>query len=167
MDENRTPNTEQPNQEQQTQQPNPAQPQQGQPYQQPYQPQYQQPRQPQYQPPQYQQNYYAPQQPINRGKGGGWIGFMRVMAWLLFVLLELSVVIGGGMLLVNGLNGYWGTDWGLFFSGLGVIVGGTLVAFIMIAAINISLDMAKNTERTATNTARLVEKLEEIEKKIK
>lgn len=143
MDENRTPNQE--NQQPQNQ----------------GQPQYQQP-QPQYQPPQ----YYAPQpKPANRGKGGGWIGFLRVMAWILFAIVELTALVGGYMLMSTGH--YWGVNWGAIFGGLGVIAGGTLTAFIMIAGINVALDMAMNTARTATNTAKLVEKIEEIEKKIK
>lgn len=150
MDENRTPNQE--NQQPQNQ----------------GQPQYQQP-QPQYQPPQ----YYAPQpKPANRGKGGGWIGFLRVMAWILFAVEELAFVITGiammaGARVANSYFGYSYTNWGAIFGGLGIIAGGTLMAFIMIAGINVALDMAMNTARTATNTAKLVEKLEEIEKKVK
>lgn len=120
----------------------------------------------QYQAPQYQPPYYAPQpKPANRGKGGGWIGFLRVMAWVLFALIELSTLVGGFILMSAGH--YWGVNWGSIFGGLGIIAGGTLMAFIIIAAINITLDMAMNTARTATNTAKLVEKIEEIEKKVK
>lgn len=157
MDENRTPNPEQqPNQPQ-------GQPQNQAP-QQPYQPQYQSYQQPQYQG--YTQ-YYAPQKPANRGKGGGWIGFLRVMAWVLFALIEISVIVAGFMMIANSFNGYWGFSWALFGSGLGILAGGTLIAFIMVASINVTLDMAMNTARTATNTAKIAEKIEEIEKKLK
>lgn len=147
MDENRTPNPEQQNQAQQGYQ----------------QPQYQQPS---YQTPNYQPPYYAPQPKlVNRGKGGGWIGFLRVMAWVMFAVIELAALVGGIMLMSTGH--YWGVNWATIFSGLGIIVGGTLMAFIMIASINVALDMAMNTARTATNTAQLVEKVENLEKKIK
>lgn len=164
MDENRTPNPEQqPNQPQ-------GQPQNQAP-QQPVQPQYQP-----YQQPQYQQGYapyYAPQQKLaNRGKGGGWIGFLRVMAWIMFAIYELLIVIGSIGIMVGGnftINGsytylYGGTA---IMVGMLVLIIGSFLMFLMIAAINVYLDMAMNTARTATNTAKLVEKVEEIEKKIK
>lgn len=163
MDENRTPNPEQqPNQPQ-------GQPQNQAP-QQPVQPQYQP-----YQQPQYQQGYapyYAPQQKLtNRGKGGGWIGFLRVMAWIMFAIYELLIVIGSIGIMVGGsftINGsytylYGGTA---IMVGMLVLIIGSFLMFLMIAAINVYLDMAMNTARTATNTAKLVEKVEEIEKKI-
>ena len=163
MDENRTPNPEQ--------QPNQPQGQDQNPGQQPVQPQHQSYQQP------YHQGYtpyYAPQKPANRGKGGGWIGFLRVMAWIMFTLIELATVISGIALMAGArvASSYFGygysyTNWGAILGGLGVIIGGTLLAFIMIAGINVSLDMAMNTARTATNTAKLVEKIEEIEKKMK
>lgn len=163
MDENRTPNPEQqPNQPQ-------GQPQNQAP-QQPVQPQYQP-----YQQPQYHQGYtpyYVPQQqPANRGKGGGWIGFLRVMAWIMFAIYELLIVIGSIAIMAGGnftINGsytylYGGTA---IMVGILVLIIGSFFAFLMIAAINVYLDMAMNTARTATNTAKLAEKVEEIEKKI-
>lgn len=163
MDENRTPNPEQqPNQPQ-------GQPQNQAP-QQPVQPQYQP-----YQQPPYHQGYtpyYVPQQqPANRGKGGGWIGFLRVMAWIMFAIYELLIVIGSIAIMAGGnftINGsytylYGGTA---IMVGILVLIIGSFFAFLMIAAINVYLDMAMNTARTATNTAKLAEKVEEIEKKI-
>lgn len=154
MDENRTPNQEQQNQAQQGYQ----------------QPQYQQPS---YQAPNYQPPYYAPQQKLaNRGKGGGWIGFLRVMAWIMFAIYELLIVIGSIGIMVGGsftINGsytylYGGTA---IMVGMLVLIIGSFLMFLMIAAINVYLDMAMNTARTATNTAQLVEKVENLEKKIK
>lgn len=161
MDENRTPNPEQqPNQPQ-------GQPQNQAP-QQPYQPQYQSYQQPQYQG---YTPYYAPQKPANRGKGGGWIGFLRVMAWIVFALVELLVIIGGIGVMMGGnfvINGSYSYIYGgtAIMIGLLTIVVGTFFAFLMIAAINVYLDMAMNTARTATNTAKLAEKVEEINNKL-
>ena len=136
----------------------------------------QQPAQPrqEYQPaaqtPVYSQTYQMPPQTPTtyttgeRGSGGGWIGFMRVMSWMLFAIIEISVLIGGFFLIVQGFDSWRGGE--MIASGIGMLIGGTLAAFLMIAGVQIMLDMAVNMKRTASNTANALGKLDEISKKL-
>lgn len=160
-----------------------AEPQQyGQPRQTYQQPQYQQP-QPQPQPQQYQPQpqygyrpqpqyaapvqypQYIPDDTSRHGKGGGWIAFMRVITWILFVIIELAVVIGGVVQIMSASNRYY-YDGGMVISGVLTIIVGTFMAFLLIAGTMIFLDLAKNVKNIASSTADANAKLDNISRRL-
>lgn len=147
---------------QQTYQPQQHQPQ---PPQQPtYQPQYGYRPQPQYAAPvQYPQ--YVPEDTSRHGKGGGWIAFMRVITWILFVIVELAVVIGGAVQIMSASNPYY-YNGGMVISGILTIIVGTFLAFLMIAGTMIFLDLAKNVKNIASSTADTNAKLDNISRRL-
>ena len=183
MDENRNEVAEQQTETQPQAEPQQYQPQtEPQQYRQPrqtYQPQYQpQPQQPAYQSqaqygyrpqPQYaapvQYPQYIPEDTSRHGKGGGWIAFMRVITWILFVIIELAVVIGGVVQIIAASSRYY-YDGGMVISGILTIIVGTFMAFLLIAETMIFLDLAKNVKNIASSTADTNAKLDDISRRI-
>ncbi len=179
MDENRNEVAEQPAETQPQTEPQQyqpqaePQPQYGQPRQtyqpQQYQPQPQQPPygyrpQPQYAAPvQYPQ--YIPEDTSRHGKGGGWIAFMRVITWILFVIVELAVVIGGVVQILSASNPYY-YNGGMVISGILTIIVGTFMSFLLIAGTMIFLDLAKNVKNIASSTADANAKLDDISRRL-
>ena len=93
---------------------------------------------------------YAPVKAGQTGKGGGWIGFLRVFLWIFFGLLCLVGVIGFAGMAANGQGG----------PGMLILLGCILLAFLSVAGGMIALDAAKNISRCATNSARILELLQ-------
>lgn len=87
--------------------------------------------------------------PVSHGKGGGWIMLVRVMLWIFFALFCLSSF-------VSALN-YFSRD--KIAIGFAVLIGGIFAAFLVIAMGMVTLDMAKNTQRIANNTAEIAKNL--------
>lgn len=108
---------------------------------------------------------YQPVSPDRHGKGGGWISFMRVLAWVMFTVLELAVLISGVVLIIHGFNSYYASDEQIV-AGIITIIVGTFMAFVMAAGMMIVLDLAKNVSRIASNTADTNAKLDAISRKL-
>ncbi|MDO4543948.1 MAG: hypothetical protein Q4C01_05275 [Clostridia bacterium] len=77
---------------------------------------------------------------VRKGVGGGWTTLLKVLAWLLFTAIVVGAIIVGTLsrdTLITIL----------------CIVGGIIVGFLSIAALMVYLNLARNTEQAATNTA--------------
>lgn len=85
------------------------------------------------------------------GRGGGWIVFLRVLLWVVF----------GAICLWSCYLAMEAFDYGATEAGFAVLVGGVLSAFVVVAGGMVSLDAAQNTRRTASNTARMLELMEQ------
>ncbi len=83
------------------------------------------------------------------GKGGGWIGFLRVFLWIWFGLVCLfGVIVCVGWIDINPVIGF------LCF------LGCVLVAFLSVAGGMVALDACVNIKRCATNSARILDLLQ-------
>lgn len=89
------------------------------------------------------------------GIGGGWIVFLRVMLWIFFSIIVLAYSIAGISMIVNDLPG----------EGIAILLVGVLAAFLLIAGGMVSLNSASNQRKTATNTAKILQVLQEQSKK--
>lgn len=103
--------------------------------------------------PQPQPYYYEPAQYGKKGRGFAWIVFMRVILWIWFGLLVLSSLIGGIGYMLNGRDEE-------ILIGFGILLGGVFMAFLTIAVGMIWLNNASNLNKIATNSARILDKLE-------
>lgn len=92
-----------------------------------------------------------PPMPALSQSGYGWISFMRMVLWNLFSLLALASFIAGCVLIAKR---------GSVSVGLGVMLGGTLLAFITIAGGMILLDNAINLDRLARNSEKILKLLQ-------
>ena len=114
--------------------------------------------------------YYVNDMPEMRKTGTGerWIGFLRGLLWISFSLICLVALYYSFRFFTsaiwyvsNGLGKYAGD---IFLSGIIVLLGGTLVAFIALATGMVTLDVAENIRRSANNTSRILEILGQQEK---
>jgi uncharacterized membrane protein len=128
--------------------------------------------QPQYGQPQYgysqaqSQTTYAPPPPTGGyapppvrstgGKGGGWIGFLRVFLWIWFAVICLFGLVVFSFAAVQGGTA---AAWGLL-----TLVVSVLIGFLSIAAGMVALDACANLSRCATNSARILDLLQEQKK---
>ncbi len=90
-----------------------------------------------------------------RGSGMSWIVFMRVVLWFAFALLVIAFVG----------RGIWMISYDLVFQGVGVILGGVLVSFIAVGGGMVALNNAGNNRKTANNTAKILQLLQNQDKK--
>lgn len=90
------------------------------------------------------------------GKGGGWIGFLRVFLWVWFGLICLAGLIG---FFGSTAAGGAGALLGLLF-----LAAAVLIAFLSVAGGMVALDAAANIHRCATNSARILELLQQQKK---
>ena len=91
------------------------------------------------------------------GKGGGWIGFLRVFLWIWFGLICLAGLIGFFGSTAAGGKGA--------LLGLLILAAAVLIAFLSVAGGMVALDAAANINRCATNSARILELLQQQQKK--
>lgn len=113
----------------------------------------------QQQPPQHScgqpQTTYTPSPAISQaGKGTGWIKFLRVFLWIWFALICLAGVIAFVRMISTG---YDEAAW----MGFLILAGAVLLAFVSIAGGMVALDAAANISRCATNSARILDLLQQ------
>ena len=105
-------------------------------------------------------------------KGKGWIRLMRVIIWILAILI-LVIGIGGGIAMIAAsgeaqdmLVQMQGLQIGSVdtsavaaiassrATGIGLVVGAVFLALILLAEVNVFLDMAENVRRIAGRLSR-------------
>lgn len=103
--------------------------------------------------PNYGQQYRPYPMPTQGKVGGGfgWIVFMRVILWIFFGLILLASLVSGVQFMAMGDEGV--------LIGFGIMLGGTLVAFLSVALGMISLNNASNLHKIATNSAHILDEL--------
>ena len=82
------------------------------------------------------------------GKGGGWIGLLRVVLWLEFA-----------MFVIVGLYGFSTMADYEPLMGLLTLAGSVLVGLLVVGGGMVALDAAANIQRCATNSARILDHL--------
>lgn len=102
---------------------------------------------------------------LEKGKGGAWIVFMRVVLWVQFALFSLVgiAVFVCSLVASSSLPGLFDGA-GSVLIGFLIMIGCILFAFLSVAMGMIFLDMAANIKRTTTNSAYTLELLLKKEK---
>ena len=117
---------------------------------------------------QYIPNIPTPQQPVRpvsvpkqpkyygeNGSGMGWIVFMRVILWIIFAATVIAGVV----------NAVYMFDYDLVVEGIAVILCSILAAFIVVGGGMVALNSASNSRKTANNTAKILQVLQEQNEK--
>lgn len=105
---------------------------------------------------------------VESGTGKGWITFLRGLLWVSFSLICFAGLYFSFGPLKNAIlfatNDFGEYSGGLFLFGIAIFLVCVLVAFITLAAGMVALDIAENIRRSANNTSRILEILNQQEK---
>ncbi len=112
----------------------------------------------QHAPPEQQQKKSKPAQVryhAENGTGMGWIVFMRVILWILFSTVVIGAVVRAIVMFSQDL----------VLDGIMTILIAVLAAFVVIGGGMVALNSASNSRKTANNTAKILQFLQEQSKK--
>ena len=92
--------------------------------------------------------YYQSPGQGQRGKGGGWIGLLRVVLWLEFAVFAIFGLVGFGSMADREP-----------MLGLLTLAASVLVGLLVVGGGMVALDAAANIQRCATNSAQILDRL--------